>query len=219
MSNEMIPRANRADIATTETLEQLAQLANVAHLQATKAAHNAVGHALEAGQALLEAKKRCPPGAWHAWLNLHFRGSIRTAQSYVRLAVHSPQIDYDAQRVAHLTHKQLRCLMDGLAATDGRAKPSRAARRARAALPLAPERPRCCPEACVPVVSVLPEFESVAEPLRQTLRELAEVSETQTQSAEARAYALHLFDRLRMLYAGLGSQRWFHDWQVNIDRS
>lgn len=102
MSNEMIPSANGLEIAPTETLEQLAQRANVAHMRAIETAHNAVEHALEAGRILLEAKKRCRSGTWHAWLNLHFRGSIRTAQAYLRLAVFTPLLGQNAQRRAHL---------------------------------------------------------------------------------------------------------------------
>ena len=215
MSREITPSGDRPENALAETLEQLAERANQAHTQAIATAQNAVEHALAAGQALLEAKKRCQPGAWHVWLTKHFRGSIRTAQGYMRLAVHSPQIKYDAHRGAHLSYKQLRCLLAGLAATDGRSPPKRdrlplleAAASMSPSPP--PEQRGCGAPTCVPIVQVGADFHNVAEALLETLRELAELAK----SPSAGDYALHLFERLRMVYFGLARGQWFHEWPV-----
>lgn len=215
MSNEMIPTANAPEIAPTETLEQLAQRANVAHMRAIETVYNAVEHAVEAGQVLLEAKRRCPPGTWHAWLNQHFRGSIRTAQGYMRLAIHAPQIDYDAHGRAHLTYDQVRCMLTGLAAADGRAKSARK-RRAAIETPAVPPSPTpeqrlCGDPVCLPIVQVDADLHNVAESLLQTLHELAELSGNPTEGK----YAFHLFERLRLVYFGLANQQWFHEWPVN----
>lgn len=218
MSNEIVRSEKGAEIAVSETLEQLAQRANVAHMRAVETAQDAVQHAIAAGQALLEAKKRCRPGTWYVWVTEHFRGSIRTAQGYMRLAVHAPQINYDAHGRAHLNYEQLRCMMKGLAATDGRAK---SARKTRAELeatvpPSKPAIDRCCGDpTCLPIVSVSADYDSVAESLLETLTELAALADSQSDGG----YALHLFERLRMIYLGLGQQQWFHEWQINMNRS
>lgn len=68
MSNEIIRSATGGENAVSETLEQLAQRANVAHMRAVETAQDAVQHAIAAGQALLEAKKRCRPGTWYVWV-------------------------------------------------------------------------------------------------------------------------------------------------------
>ncbi|HEX5447446.1 MAG TPA: hypothetical protein VFW87_26765 [Pirellulales bacterium] len=212
MPHELTPSA-RTPIAHTETLEQLAERANQAHAQAVAAVNDAVQQALAAGQALLEAKKRCRPGTWSVWLTENFRGSIRTAQGYMRLAVHAPQMNYDAHGRAHLTYDQLRYMMTGLAATDGRAKPKRnrpAAVNAATPEPSPPPAVRGCGQLCLPNIHVEPEFEWVADSLRQTLRELEALAERDF----AREYAVHLFERLRLVYTGLQNLRWFHDWEV-----
>lgn len=46
----------------------------------------AIGHAIRAGELLIEAKELVPHGAWQRWLSEHFRGSERTAQGYMQLA-------------------------------------------------------------------------------------------------------------------------------------
>jgi hypothetical protein len=48
---------------------------------------NAVGHAIRAGEGLLEAKDRIPHGSWTLWLEQNFDGfSPRSAQLYMQLA-------------------------------------------------------------------------------------------------------------------------------------
>jgi hypothetical protein len=73
-----------------------------------KAAHHAVGqamaHAIEAGQLLIEAKKRIPHGNWLSWLEAFCDMSERTAQAYMRVARQLRQLDgADPQRAADLS--------------------------------------------------------------------------------------------------------------------
>ncbi|MGH7140947.1 MAG: hypothetical protein ACREHD_34890, partial [Pirellulales bacterium] len=49
-------------------LARLADCANEAHVKVAGAIQEAVLHALEAGQALLAAKRLCRKGGWSAWL-------------------------------------------------------------------------------------------------------------------------------------------------------
>lgn len=107
-------------------------------------------------------------------------------------------------------------MLTGLAATDGRSQPKRKRRAAIAdavaASPATPPERRCCSDpTCVPIVSVPADFSNVADSLLQTLHDLAEVANSPTDGD----YAMHLFERLRMVYFGLGSQQWFHDWHVS----
>jgi hypothetical protein len=66
--------------------------------QADQAWQNAVGHAVRAGELLLEAKSQVKHGDWLPWLEANFSGSTRTAQGYMRLARRAE----DAQELAHL---------------------------------------------------------------------------------------------------------------------
>jgi hypothetical protein len=59
---------------------------------------NAVGHAIRAGELLIEAKAQLGHGEWLPWLRDNFVGSRRSAQDYMRLARNGE----DARRVAHL---------------------------------------------------------------------------------------------------------------------
>lgn len=58
--------------------------------ESNQALHAALVAAWQAGQLLLEEKKRVRqrmgPGAWLLWLEQHFQGTPRTAQRYMRLA-------------------------------------------------------------------------------------------------------------------------------------
>lgn len=57
--------------------------------ESDKALHAALGAAWQAGQLLRVEKKRVRKtmgGAWLPWLEANFRGSVRTAQNYMRLA-------------------------------------------------------------------------------------------------------------------------------------
>lgn len=59
---------------------------------------DAVGHAIRAGELLIEAKSHVAHGQWLPWLKANFPGSARSAQGYMQLADHAE----DARRFAHL---------------------------------------------------------------------------------------------------------------------
>src|SRR5690242_3849125 len=81
--------SNTAQAVLAEAQERLAQLglkAKEAHLAAQNCAATAVERALEAGQALLEAKSLCPFGRWTQWLKETFQHEVGTARCYMRAA-------------------------------------------------------------------------------------------------------------------------------------
>lgn len=85
-------------------LPDLAQRINEHHRAAEADARSALQHALEAGRLLVEAKKsQCQHGQWVAWLADHFDGSERTAQAYMRVSRHWPELEAKAQTSALLT--------------------------------------------------------------------------------------------------------------------
>lgn len=83
-----------------EVDRRLVEDINVAHKRCEEAAGAAVGHALDAGRLLTQAKAGVPHGGWLPWLEENFAGSKRTAQVYMRLHEHRDELN--AQRVAHL---------------------------------------------------------------------------------------------------------------------
>lgn len=107
------------------SLPDLANSINVSTQQAETRARSAVQYALEAGQLLIEAKRRVPHGEWAAWLADNCTVAPRTAQSYMRLARRIPELP-NAQRVADLP---LREAMTAIA-TSPEAPPKRAQVRA-----------------------------------------------------------------------------------------
>jgi hypothetical protein len=67
----------------------------------------AVAHAVEAGQALNEAKRVIGHGEWLAWLKANVTFSERTARLYTRMADAMPTLsDEDRQRVANLSLRE-----------------------------------------------------------------------------------------------------------------
>lgn len=53
---------------------------------------DALGHALRAGELLIEAKGKVKHGEWLRWLEANFPGSERTAQGYMKLAANPPRV-------------------------------------------------------------------------------------------------------------------------------
>jgi hypothetical protein len=101
---DLLPALPTASTVSTDDLTILADR--------IKAAHAAVGtalqHALDAGCALLKAKRLVPHGGWLPWIEDHCGISVRTAQAYMRLANEDEQLiapDEDQIRssVAHLS--------------------------------------------------------------------------------------------------------------------
>lgn len=85
-------------VARKSTLPELAEEIGREVEQAERAWRDAVGHAIRAGELLVEAKAKIKHGEWLSWLEANFPGSARSAQDYMRLAANAE----DARRVAHL---------------------------------------------------------------------------------------------------------------------
>ncbi|PWT93560.1 MAG: hypothetical protein C5B56_00555 [Proteobacteria bacterium] len=89
--------ANSINTPTASTqqdddLSALAHRIRNEHAAAQNAMRNAVAHALNAGDALAQAKAALP-GNWLGWLRANCSLSVRTAQLYVRLAQHRAEIE------------------------------------------------------------------------------------------------------------------------------
>src|ERR1700742_3817012 len=85
------------DSVNAEIVDPLAALAadaNRWHEQAETAAQSFVEAAWYCGQALLQAKQLLKHGEWKPWLQENFRGSYRTAATYMQMAgkVQSPAL-------------------------------------------------------------------------------------------------------------------------------
>ena len=86
-----------------DSLEDLAALINAEHRQCERAFKSGFEHAFRAGELLFYAKADLAHGEWLPWLKENFDGSVRTAQSYIRVWRDRGALQQDAQRVAHLT--------------------------------------------------------------------------------------------------------------------
>ncbi|HET6884182.1 MAG TPA: GIY-YIG nuclease family protein, partial [Pirellulales bacterium] len=81
-------------------LKLLARSANLNHRRAAASAGAAVAHVVAAGNALALARDLCEEGGWTRWLRANFKGSVRTAQRYMRVARHLPASQLEATRVS-----------------------------------------------------------------------------------------------------------------------
>lgn len=90
MSGEVVLRGS-----VQLTLDELADEIRRELFAAEADWRSAVGHALRAGELLIEAKAQVKYGEWLLWLDANFPESVRTADLYMRLARNS-------QRVANL---------------------------------------------------------------------------------------------------------------------
>jgi hypothetical protein len=92
------------ELREAERLDTLAARINAKHRAVGVAVNSALGHALAAGDLLLQAKAERPHGTWGAWLEENFEGSARTAQAYLLLAHRRAEIEAaNAQSSAHLS--------------------------------------------------------------------------------------------------------------------
>ena len=76
---------NSAAPTVDDRLVKLAEDINRWSVAAEDSIGRAVTHAMDCGEALLEAKALVPPGQWHKWLNANTRVSLRTAQRWIQL--------------------------------------------------------------------------------------------------------------------------------------
>jgi len=100
--NETVIRDDAGNIAMTirrlqadgdeGRLQELASIANAEHHASERGLSEALQHAIQAGSALLEAKKLCKHGRWLPWLRVNFEGCERTARYYMKVAQDPPAI-------------------------------------------------------------------------------------------------------------------------------
>jgi Protein of unknown function (DUF3102) len=89
--------------AEINCLAGLAKKINAAHSKMQQAMKAALGHAVEAGEMLLEAKATLGHGDWLLWLDRNCTVSPRTAQAYMRVARNFPKLEAKSAAVADLT--------------------------------------------------------------------------------------------------------------------
>jgi Protein of unknown function (DUF3102) len=93
----LLERARNA-MAEVERLDELAVGINTLHAEVESALGDAITYAVQAGQALLEAKLIVGHGGWLRWLEENFSATRRTASNYMRLAEYTA----NGKRVSHL---------------------------------------------------------------------------------------------------------------------
>jgi len=94
------------------SLTQLAARINEEYLQAEREVASGLIHARVAGELLRQAKSQLSHGEWLPWLRKHCRLTVRTAQTYMRVASRWPELEKCAT-VAHLGLRDgLRLLAD-----------------------------------------------------------------------------------------------------------
>ena len=102
-------------------LKTLATRINAEHQSCEKAARSALGHAVECGRLLIEAKKQVEHGHWLPWLDENCEVSERVAQGYMRVAKNLPELESKTKRVSDLP---LRDALKMLAEPDEPADPA-----------------------------------------------------------------------------------------------
>jgi hypothetical protein len=215
MNHELISSGQELAEAPGEKLRQLAERATRAHDNFQASMRQAVAHALEAGQALLEAKALCPDKKWTKWLAAHFEPSASTARGYMRLATYWTQLEGDHQPVGDLTYKELLRLTRGLPNSDGRANTGATAGRRRLAAPteeadhsLGGELEKTGGTTSPAEVAGEP-FARFGQFLHQAIAELRHVIEAQGSESN---YARHLLHPLERIHEGLAGYKWhWHD--------
>jgi hypothetical protein len=87
----------------------------------TEAGQSKLEHSIKAGEALIEAKEMLTPtgGSWLKWLNINFTFTARTAQQYMKLAMHADKIRSTA------SHPSIRGAFKVIAGSKDDATPSR----------------------------------------------------------------------------------------------
>jgi hypothetical protein len=84
--------ARNSDLALSNSLTDLAHRINETHHLAMRHADEAVAQAIACGKMLLEAKSTVPHGQWLPWLRQNVTFGERSAQGYMRLARHKPDV-------------------------------------------------------------------------------------------------------------------------------
>jgi hypothetical protein len=90
---------------------RLAEQINAAHAACHEAERSALGHALHAGELLLDVKQRVGHGAFLAWCEAHCRFTPRLGQMYMSLAHAVRTGRLNAKHVSHLTLREALALV------------------------------------------------------------------------------------------------------------
>jgi len=93
----------RSEPLVPTTSQILPRASGAEHETTSAALKTSVGHAIAAGELLIEAKALLKHGQWLPWLADHCAISDRTAQLYMRCAKNSSAIEANTQCVADLT--------------------------------------------------------------------------------------------------------------------
>lgn len=80
------------DAPPAPLLADLAATANEEYRLCEQTAATPLQHAINAGEALLQAKEQVPPGKWGAWIAENFQGSRATARNYMRWAARKDEL-------------------------------------------------------------------------------------------------------------------------------
>ena len=97
---------NASAVSAPPPLKRLAAAINAAHAACHEAEHTALGHALRAGDALIEVKERVGHGNFLPWVAAHCKFSLRLAQMYKSLALAARSGRLNAKQVSHFTLRE-----------------------------------------------------------------------------------------------------------------
>lgn len=96
------------------TLDELGVIASQEHGGASEAAQAFLHHAIAAGHALLEARKRVEPGNWTSWVESNTPFSVWVAQVYQRMATYQDYVIEAGVDSVHQARKVLHGLPDAV---------------------------------------------------------------------------------------------------------
>jgi hypothetical protein len=106
----MAPVTNPAVTAGAD-LDTLARQVRAARREMQNAMRTALRMALDAGDALITAKKQVEDGRWQPWLRNNCLLSVRTAELYMQLAQHREEIESELECVTTLSLSAARRLI------------------------------------------------------------------------------------------------------------
>jgi hypothetical protein len=106
--NSAVNGAQIATQAIPASIAELAERINAEHRAVEDCTRNGLQHAKLAGEMLTAVKRQSGHGNWLPWLEQHFKGTVRTAQNYMRVAEQWETLTANTKRVSYLA------LRDGL---------------------------------------------------------------------------------------------------------
>jgi hypothetical protein len=107
---QTIRRRSSKQVAANPLADLAARIA-AEHRAFVAAVKRGLEHAIAAGHLLIKAKDRLGHGEWLPWLSDHCQVPERTAQLYMRLARHAPELARKSATVADLTLREAAVLL------------------------------------------------------------------------------------------------------------